>query len=181
MCLFMTHTWVILVCADGGELFLWYGPGWNGWLILLLQCPGWGTKAGSSLRGNWPTDGMLGREACEVSGLTLTLCPCHGWPPEVERVCPAWPYLSSWNAFFCPCSYARDYDLSYLRQTKHKNAFNFIQHNNTQHKINPTDITFYWCKSQIFIAALSGTDWHSYRQTKSLSCLLLFVFSFFKL
>ncbi len=46
-------------------------------------------KAGSGLRGNWLTDGTPGREACEVGGLTLrlTLCPCHGWPPEVERVC----------------------------------------------------------------------------------------------
>lgn len=96
----MTHKGVILACDDGSELFLRCSPGWNGWLILLLQCVGWGTKAGSSLRGNWLTDGTPGRGVCEVGGLTL--CPWHGWPPEVERVCQHGPTFPAGMSFYVP-------------------------------------------------------------------------------
>ena len=46
-------------------------------------------KAGSGQQSNWLTDGRQGREACEVSGLTLrlTVSPRHGRAPELQRVC----------------------------------------------------------------------------------------------
>lgn len=81
-------------------------PGWNGWLILLLQRLGWGTESGSGLCGNWLTDGILGREACEVSGLMLRLmlCPRHvalRWSKGVS----AWPYSAYPAGNRCICKH----------------------------------------------------------------------------
>lgn len=160
----VTHAGVILACDDGGKspplFFLRCGPAWYGWLILPPRCRRRGRKSCSRVRGNWLTDGMLWREACEVSGLSLRLSLCPHPLPSREGVSARSHHVSYILLCMSICA-----SLAFLAQN--------CDWNSTKYAV------CYWYSTleSHFLAKLFS---HSlYRKKKNLKPWMMFFFSLF--
>lgn len=140
--------------------FLRCGPAWYGWLISPPRCRRRGRKSYSRVRGNWLTDGMLWREACEVSGLTLRLSPCPHPLPSREGVSARSHHVGSFLLCMSICA-----SLAFLAQN--------CDWNSTKYAV------CYWYSTleYHFLAKLFS---HSlYRKKKNLKPWMMFFFPLF--